>query len=321
MSEPVVLGVDIGGTKIAMAVVTPQGEVLTRDAIPTAAEQGFDDGMRRITALAERSLSDDAVRGRHLAAIGIGCTGPVDPMQGTINNPYTLPTWDGVNIVDPLQDRFGLPVALENDADAAAMGEVWLGAGRGGRVVVMVTVGTGIGGALIVNGEIYRGVGGAHPEIGHHCIDPAGPPCYCGIRGCWEAMASGPAIAAAARERMPDRPAESITGAGVIALARAGDPIAEQVVARAAHALGLGVFNIINLYVPEIVVLGGGVMEAYDLFEPTIRQLVACDTMAPIDGIYIRRAALGNDAGILGAARIALNLLGPAGSDSEEDVR
>lgn len=311
MDNRIVVGLDIGGTKIAAAAVTGQGKILSRDTMPTEAGRGFDDGVQRIEALiGQVCTAANCPRGQ-LAAIGIGCTGPVDPARGTIDNPYTLPTWDGVNIVQALETRLGVPVTLENDADAAAMGEIWLGAGRGARLVVMVTIGTGIGGAVIIDGQIYRGTGGAHPEIGHHSIDPAGPMCYCGVRGCWEMLASGPAMAAAARERMPDQPPESITGAAVIGWARAGHPIAKEIVARAAHATALAIFNLVNLYVPDVIVLGGGVMDAYDLFEPAILEVVARDTMAPVQRIAIRRAALGNDAGVLGAARIALDAPGP----------
>jgi glucokinase len=307
MTSRCALGVDIGGTKIAAAAVNERGEILSRGSMPTEAERGFDDGLRRIESLLNAVLMEASCLPDTLAAIGIGCTGPVDPIRGTIDNPYTLPTWDGVDILSPLRARFGVPVVLENDADAAAMGEVWLGAGRGGAIVAMITVGTGIGGAVIHEGRIYRGVGGAHPEIGHHCIDPSGPPCYCGVRGCWEVLASGPAMAAAARERMPDRPPGSITGERVIDLARAGDPVALRVVKHAARATALGVFNVVNLYVPEVVVLGGGVMTAYDLFEPAIRAVVAGDKMAPVDCVSIRKAVLGTDAGVLGAARIGLD--------------
>jgi glucokinase len=307
MDEPVVIGMDIGGTKIAAAVVNARGQILSRRTMPTQADRGFDDGLRRMTALIDAALDEAALPRSALSAIGIGCSGPVDPIGGTIDNPYTLPTWDGVNIVQPLRASFGVPIALENDADAAAMGEVWLGAGQGGRVVVMVTVGTGIGGGVIIDGRIYRGVAGTHPEIGHHCIDLSGPECYCGVRGCWEVLASGSAMAAAARERMPDRPPESISGATVVAAARGGDPLAQEIVNRAARATAVGVFNLLNLYAPDIVVLGGGVMEAFDLFEPAIRSVVACNTMAPIAKIAIRKAQLGSDAGLIGAARIALD--------------
>jgi glucokinase len=321
--EPVVAGIDIGGTKIAAAAVSAAGQVLSRAAISTEAERGFDDGLRRISALVQRVLEEAQVDPANLRAIGIGCAGPVDPVAGTIDNPYTLPTWDGVNIIDPLRATFGVPVALENDADAAAMGEYWLGAGRDGRIVVMVTVGTGIGGGVIVDGHIYRGVDGAHPEIGHLALDPTGPACYCGARGCWESIASGPAIAEAARAHglspvgagLPgkdsgsDKPAPTlVTGERVVALARSGDPVAQAVIDRAAQATARAVFSLINLYVPDIIVLGGGVMEAHDLFEPAIRTLVERDTMAPVDRIAIRKAALGGDAGLLGAARIALDL-------------
>jgi glucokinase len=307
MDERIVVGIDIGGTKIAAAAVTEQGTIISRDTMPTDADRGFDDGLRRIMALIDRVL--DRTRGARdaLEAIGIGCAGPVNPTTGTIDNPYTLPTWDGVNIVAPLRTAYGVPVALENDADAAAMGECWLGAGRGGHTVVMVTLGTGIGGGLIIDGQIYRGVGGSSPEVGHLSIDPSGPECYCGMRGCWESLASGPAMADAARRMMPERSPESISGASVVADARAGDPVARAVVDRAAAATARGVSTLLNLYVPDVVVLGGGVMDAYDMFEPAIRALVARNTMVPVDRITICRAALGNDAGLVGAGRIAWN--------------
>jgi len=312
MDGPFVLGVDIGGSKVAIAAVTPDGQILARATMPTEAERGFDDGVRRILSLADQVLAQAQRPRRALQAIGVGCPGPLDPAQGIIDNPYTLPTWDKVDILQPLRQYLSVPAALENDADAAAMGENWLGAGQGPRQgprsMVMVTVGTGIGGAWIIDGQIYRGAGGAHPEMGHQCIDPSGPPCYCGIRGCWESLASGSAIAASAREQMPDRALELSGAAAVIALARAGYLAAQAVIARAARAMALGIFNLVNLYVPDVVVLGGGVMDAYDLFEPAIRHVIERDTMAPVDRIAIRKASLGNDAGILGAARIALSL-------------
>jgi glucokinase len=309
MDKPIVVGIDIGGTKIAVAAVTAQGQILSRQVIPTEAARGFDNALRRTVALVDHMLAQTGKGREALRAIGIGCAGPVDPLAGTIDNPYTLPTWDGVNIVEPLQAEYGVPVALENDADAAAMGEYWLGAGQGGRVMVMITIGTGVGGAVVLEGQIYRGIDGTHPEIGHLGVDPAGPGCYCGMRGCWESLATGPAMAAAACEQMPDRDPLSITGVTVVADARAGDPVAQAIVARAAQATARGIFTLINLYVPDVVVLGGGVMDAYDLFEPAIRELVAQNTMAPVDRIAIRKAALGNDAGVLGAARIALDRL------------
>ena len=309
MERPIVIGLDIGGSKIAAAVVDAFGRILARASIPTAAEGGFTDGLKRIGELLEQLFGQTGAVDR-LAAIGIGCAGPLDPLRGTIDNPYTLPTWDGVNIVRPLGERYGVPVALENDADAAAMGECWLGAGRGGELVAMVTVGTGVGGGVIARGRIYRGVGGAHPEIGHQCIDPAGPPCYCGIRGCWESLASGTAMALAAEARIPGFRAGEGGAKEVVTRARAGDPLATDIVARAARVTALGVFNLANLYMPEIIVLGGGVMEAFDLFEPAIRQVLDQDTMAPVERIRFCKAQLGGDAGILGAARIALDRMG-----------
>lgn len=307
-SVQVVVGIDIGGTKMAAAAVTSEGIILARHAQPTEAGRGFADGLRRMVALIERVLSEAGCAGADLAAVGIGCAGPVDPLRGTIDNPYTLPTWDGVDVVGPLQARFGVPVGLENDADAAALGEYWLGAGQGARILTMVTVGTGIGGGVIVDGRVYRGAGGGHPEIGHLGIDPQGPACYCGMRGCWESLASGPAMAARLLDRAPGLDRDTLTGAEVVRRARGGDPAAMAVVAEMAAIHARGVVTLLNLYLPDALILGGGVMEAYDLFAPSIQTLAAADTMAPRGTEAIRPAALGNDAGLLGAARLALNL-------------
>jgi glucokinase len=309
MGESLVVGIDIGGTKIAAAAVEPTGQILSRSTVLTEAQRGFENGMRRIVRLIDDVLRDAGRARTDLDAIGIGCAGPVNPLAGTIDNPYTLPTWDGVDIVHPLEAAFDVPVGLENDADAAALGECWLGAGKGGSIVVMITVGTGVGGAVILDGHVYRGIDGSHPEIGHLAIDAHGPCCYCGMRGCWESLASGTAIAAAMRAHTPDRDPDSITGASVIADARRGDPVARDVIEQAARVTARGIFTLLNLYVPEIVVLGGGVMQAYDLFAPAIDDLVNRNTMAPIDRIIISPAALGNDAGLLGAVRLALDLL------------
>ena len=185
--------VDIGGTKIAVGIVTDEGKVLTSDECPTAQELGFGSAVDRI-ALMLRNCAERANAIIH--GIGIGCTGPVYPRTGEIGDVEFLKTWKGANLVDALEARFGVKAALENDADAATLGEAFWGAGQGKEVVLFVTVGTGIGVGIVLNGELYRGVDGSHPEIGHQVIDASGPQCYCGARGCWEALAAGPAMTA-----------------------------------------------------------------------------------------------------------------------------
>ncbi len=295
--------VDIGGTNMTVGVVDGSGRVLQRVDTPTVAREGFAPAMSRVGGLLEQLASRV---GQRLSGIGIGCTGPIDPFRGEISEVENLPGWRGNNPVTVLAQRFGLRVAMENDADAAALGELLWGAGHGWRNLICVTVGTGIGGGIIINGALYRGVGGAHPEIGHHSIDDcSGPQCYCGARGCWESLASGTAIAAHARDVAPaDYPGrDSLTAEELCARARRGDAFALREVERAGRYLGVGVANLITLYAPDAIVLSGNVMESADLFMPLIREVVrgSCG-LVPADQVTLSTATLGNAAPLVGAA-------------------
>ena len=296
--------VDIGGTTIAVGAVDAAGQVLARRESPTAAQEGFEAAMARVSEMLE-SVARDA--GVDLCGIGIGCTGPVDPVSGEVGAVEFLPGWKGHNPVTHLSGRMGLRVALENDADAAALGEHRWGAGRGYRHLISVTVGTGIGGGIVLNGALYRGVGGAHPELGHHVIDQSGPQCFCGARGCWESLASGPAIAARVLLEAPkDYPhRENLTAALVFELARAGDSLARREVQRSGHYLGVGIANLVTLFAPEIVVLTGSVMKSADLLLPAIRDIVLrhCG-LVPAARVAVMPSALGSDAPLIGAGAV-----------------
>ncbi len=186
-----IAAVDIGGTKIAVGIVDDTGRLLSRMESPTGADRGYPNALDRIAGM----LRDAARKaGGEITGIGIGCTGPVYPCTGRIGVVEFLPGWEGKNPVTDLSQMFRVPVAMENDADAVALGEGLVGAAKGKASVICVTVGTGIGGGIIVEGRLYRGVDQSHPEIGHHVIDPSGPACFCGARGCWEVLARGPAM-------------------------------------------------------------------------------------------------------------------------------
>lgn len=296
--------VDIGGTKIAVGAIDASGRVLGRADTPTAAGEGFDAAMARIGELLNTVRASAGVE---LCGIGIGCTGPVDPLSGEIGQVEFLPGWQGANPVATLAGRFGVDVAMENDADAAVLGELQWGAGRGRRNLICVTIGTGIGGGIVLNGALYRGVGGAHPEIGHHVIDDSGPKCYCGARGCWEVLASGPAIAAHARASLPAGypQRDQLTAAELCERARRGDALARGEVERAGRYLGIGIANLISLYTPDAIVLSGSVMDSADLFMPVIRAVVRNNcTQVPASLVEIDVAALGSEAPLIGAAAV-----------------
>ncbi len=304
------IGIDIGGTKIAIAAVDSHGAIAAHDTIATEAEQGFDRAVRRMVEAADRLLTDAGWSRAELCGIGVGCAGPVSAERGVINNPYTLPTWDDCDIVTALRSEFDRPAYLENDADAAALGECFAGTARGCRRVVMFTLGTGVGGSAIVDGAVYRGTQGEHPELGHIPIDPNGPECYCGTAGCLESIASGTAISAAAQ-------AVGIAySRAVFERAATGDATARAIIQRVEAALATAAWTILHTFMPEIIVLGGGIMdEHYDQLAPAIETMIRKATMVPRGGARVAMAALGNDAGMIGAAGLALRNAGAIGVD------
>jgi glucokinase len=294
------IGIDIGGTKIAVAAVDAAGRIRDRRQFATRSERGFSVCLHELVEHIHRVADAAAWRVEALSGIGIGCTGPVNPLRRTIHNPYTLPGWDGADIVTPLRETFSLPVFLENDADAAGLGEFQFGAGRGASPLVMVTLGTGVGGAVLVGGRIYRGVNGEHSELGHLALLPDGPECYCGARGCWESLASGTAIATAGAPF-------GFKGSRAVFAAAANDQRAAGVVERAVKATASAVWTLCHTVLPERVVLGGGMGEEhFDLFAAAIRQQISRATQFSKDRIEVAKAALGHHAGLIGAGTLAL---------------
>jgi glucokinase len=285
--------VDIGGTKIAVGMLTTTGKLLARTECPAYPERGLQDGLERIFTMLRETARE---AGGELEGIGVGCTGPVDPMTGTLERIQFLPGWQGCHLTAELQNAFGVTAFLENDADAAALGELAWGAGRGAKRFIYVTVSTGIGGGLVIDGRLYRGVDGAHPEIGHHVIDPAGPNCFCGARGCWESLASGPALAARAGQP---------SALAVCQAAEQGDAAACQAVEQEAAYLGLGFANLITLFVPDVIALGGGVMHSRALFWDKILQTIRENCgLVPFEKTRLVPAQLGLEAGLVGAAQV-----------------
>jgi glucokinase len=294
------IGIDIGGTKIAIAAVDSSGAIAARAVIATEAEQGFDRAIGRIVASTDGVLAQAGWSRRDLCGVGVGCTGPVSATRGVINNPYTLPTWVDCDVVGQLRARFDRPVFLENDADAAALGECFAGAARGYRRVVALTLGTGVGGGVVIDGRVYRGVADEHPELGHIPIDSTGPPCYCGTNGCLESMASGTAIALAGQA------AGLGDSRAVFRAAACGNPAATRIVERVRTALATAAWTILHTFMPELIVLGGGVVDDhYEVLAPAMADQVGRATMVPRAGVSVVKARLGNDAGIVGAASLA----------------
>jgi glucokinase len=299
-----IAAVDIGGTKIAVGMVDEYGRVRTRRESATDANAGYKGALERTTRMLHESASE---AGCEITGIGIGSTGPVYPLSGLIGNVNFFPAWEGENPVHDLEGRFHVTVAMENDADAAALGEARWGAGRNKLRLIYVTVGTGIGAGIILDGELYRGADHAHPEIGHHMIDASGPPCSCGFRGCWESLAAGPAMVNWLENHAPpDYPHRNdLTAKMICELAKQGDDCAVAAVQREGKYLGLGLANLITLFIPDAIVLGGSVMKSAPLFLEEIRRvIVASCAYVPFDRTELALASLGEDANLIGAASV-----------------
>jgi glucokinase len=308
-----VLAIDIGGTKLAAGIVDGSGSILARGEVPTLAAEGPERVLDRIVRLANDVLGAPGGSADAIQRIGIGCAGPVDRQAGLILNPPNLPGWVRVPLVERIEKALGRPAVLENDANAAALGEFRYGAGKGASSLVYLTVSTGIGGGIILDGKIWHGVKDGAGEVGHMTLLPDGPLCGCGNRGCLEALASGPAIARRAREALAtERPtrlreAGDFTAADVVRLAQEGDALAAQVWDETVRYLGLGVAAIVTILAPGRVVIGGGVAKAGDfLFAPLRREVRRRVRLVAVESVPILPAALGPDVGILGAAAVAL---------------
>lgn len=315
--SPPVVGIDLGGTKVLAGVVGPGNEILGRAKRPTPAMEGADAILKTIVDCVDEALASARLGRDDVAAAGVGSPGPLDTEAGVILFSSNMNVRNFA-LGPSLSSVLGHPVLVQNDVRVGGYGEFRLGAGRGYQNLIVVFVGTGIGGCLVQDGRVLLGATGNAGEIGHVVVKAGGPKCGCGSRGCLEALASRTAvtrrIAKAVRKGMPTVLAEKVvrkTGrlkSGEIADAvAAGDHVANREVRRAAHFLGLGLGSLINVLGPEAVIIGGGVAEALgdpwvDLVRVSAREQELTD---PTEKIKIERAALGDDAGILGAALLA----------------
>jgi glucokinase len=313
--ERPVLAADIGGSKMLTAVFSERGEMESKKVTPTAADEGVMVVIERLSGAINNHLEDHNLKPSDLAGIGIACAGGVDTERGVVVTPSpNLPDWYDVPLRERIEGRFGVPVKVLNDASAAALGEQRRGAGKGKQNLVLLTLGTGIGGGIIIEGKLYQGVSGAAGELGHMTIDESGPVCGCGNTGCLEILASGRAIAREAVKRikagekssLTESKIENITAEKVAAAAKAGDSLAKEVISRAAHYLGVGLINIVNIFSPEMVVIGGGMAEIGEILLGPAKELVKKRAFGISAGaVEIVTAELGNEAGVYGAAAYA----------------
>ncbi len=308
------LGVDLGGTKLIAAVISSEGEIVAREYRSTRAEEGPEGVVERIFDAINRVVSLARVETSALGGVGIAAAGALDMERGVITASPNLPGWKNIPLRDIMEKRLGIRTFLLNDANAAALGEHRFGVGRGVDDLVYITVSTGIGGGLIIGGKIYSGICGSAGEIGHMTIDVNGPRCRCGNIGCLETLASGTALAMEARERIAHGAKTSmlelaggepgdITAKTVSEAARGGDPVALELVSRAGSYLGVGMVNLINIFNPEMIIVGGGMSRMGDMLLDPAREVVRERAFRlPADAVRIVISELGDDAGVLGAA-------------------
>ena len=316
MSAGCVIGVDLGGTKLLAGVVEPDLEVRHRVFRHAREGRGPDELIDQLVAAVEEVR---VAAGRDLLAVGFGIPSLVDVESGVASTTVHLPLRD-VPFRDVMAERLGVPVAVDNDANAAMVAEHRFGAARGARCAALLTLGTGIGGGIVVDDRVVHGAFGGAGEWGHMVIEVDGPLCTCGNRGCMEQMVSGTALGRAARrvaDELPDsafgrarRSGRELTGMLATELAHDGDPVARDVVASMGHHLGVGLSNVVNILNPSVIVVGGGVIAAGEMLLEPARRVVAERALAPSrDQVEIAPTRFGDASGMIGAALLAMDLV------------
>ncbi|WP_274630499.1 ROK family protein [Arvimicrobium flavum] len=304
---PLAIGLDLGGTQLRAALVSRSGEVLKRTAVATAASAGPEAVVGQLAEVAREIAEGVALA--EIAGVGISAPGPLDAVNGRIIWAPTLAGFRDVPIAALLAQRLGLPVRLENDGIAAALGEWRFGAGRALSNLAYVTVSTGIGGGVVCDGRVLRGRRGMAGHVGHMTIVEDGDICSCGNSGCWEAYASGTAFTRRARLRATDaadtllgEDMEAIDARRVFEAAARGDPLAGELVAEEADYLGIGIANLLHLYSPDIVIIGGGMANGFGEMQEGIARRVQRSAMPAFRDVPVVRAELGDNSGLIGAA-------------------
>ncbi|HXL81497.1 MAG TPA: ROK family protein [Pyrinomonadaceae bacterium] len=309
-----VFAADLGGTHLRVATVDRSGTIYCRQMQSTPQAEKPNEIVHALIDAVRKCERESAALGGAISAVSIAVPGTVNVAEGVVVKAPNVPSLDGFRLGAALESELEWPVILENDANAAAVGEMWKGAGQGYCTLICVTLGTGVGGGIILDGKLWRGADGSAAEIGHIGVDPfGGIPCTCGSRGCLEVYASATAIVRMTREARPRYPnsvlhnTENLTSEKIYQAGKEGDELAIEVFRRMGVYLGIGLASLINVLDPEIVIIGGGLSKGWELFEKHMHQQIL-ERAFPIPArcVKIVRAQCGDDAGLLGAARLAL---------------
>lgn len=314
-SDVFVLGIDLGGTKTRIGIVSQVKGLLRAETKPTPAARGPEGVLEQIRDSAQALLATEEILQEDVMGAGLGAPGPLDRRAGIVSIMPNLPGWEGFPLRDRLTEALRLPAVVVNDADAAALGEFRYGAGRGAQDMVYLALGTGVGGGIIAKGQLYSGVSGAAAEVGHIVLDPEGPLCGCGHRGCLEAYCSGSGLERLAEQRLQagasstlrELAGEPLSTYHLEKAARAGDALARELFEQGSRRLAQGIVTIVHLLNPELLVFGGGLLALSDLLiEPAIAQAEQRMLQQHRQGLRFVYGQLGDDAGVLGAAALAL---------------
>jgi len=305
------IGIDLGGTNIAVGIVNEKYEIVAMHSVPTGASRPAAEVIRDMGDAVEAALVKAGVSIDQCESIGVGSPGTCDSEKGTVARAYNL-GWFDVPICAMLQSRFGIPARLSNDANCAALAETVAGNAIGCKNMVLITLGTGVGGGIIIDGKIYAGMRSAGAELGHMLLVLDGEQCTCGRRGCWETYASATALIRQAQQAAADHPesllaqAGEITGLAVFQAADQGDSVAQSVIDRYCVYVAAGFTDLVNSLAPEMILLGGGISRQGERILAPIREYVVGNCFGQKDGAVpvIKAAKLGNEAGIIGAAAL-----------------
>lgn len=308
----IVLATDLGGTNLRMAAVNRKGEVLYRTKYSTPKSERADEIVNAIVLAADECSKAVVDKGK-IKAIGAAMPATVSSAEGIILKAPNLPALDGFRLSATISNELNLPVILENDANSAAIGENWMGASKNYNDSICVTLGTGVGGGIIINGQILRGIDGTAGEIGHICVEPFGAPCGCGSRGCVEQYSSATAVVRLTRELENQYPKSllqnkiKLTSLDVYEAGKKGDELALEVFRQMGFYLGIALADLVNVLNPEVIVIGGGASQGWELFVNHVQEQIRKRSFRePAERVKLVRAQLDDDAGILGAAKLAL---------------
>jgi|UniRef100_A0A7V3VS94 glucokinase len=310
-----VLGIDLGGTKIAMGIVDEEGKISKRKTIDTNVTNGFENIVERMAEAAKELIKNDQI-----PIAGIGSPGSIDHEKGVVRFSPNFPGWIDVPLGPRLSEKLGIRVVVENDANAFAVGEKWFGVAKGYTNVLGITLGTGVGGGIICDSRVFRGSTGIGAELGHVIVKPNGYLCGCGNHGCLETIASATGISRIAREwaqRYPESGIKTFSAKEVIDAAKAGDPLGTKVFEEVTDALGIAIGSFVHIFNPQIIVIGGGVSKAGAFLLEGIEKKTHENVMRSFWGTYkIILSTLVDDAGIYGAASMGFEELSTNGKSS-----